>query len=78
VAQYVHIESLVKAGDSVQEGQAIAKTAMNGWICQPQLHLGVYRSKETLYDSPRRETVPLRFGGLEGGLATQGLQGKVP
>lgn len=69
VAQYVHIEILVKNGDVIKTGQRIAKTAKNGWICQPQLHFGVYKSKDHLYSSDHRQTVPLLFIEIPGGRA---------
>jgi murein DD-endopeptidase MepM/ murein hydrolase activator NlpD len=78
VAQYVHVESKVRVGDGVTEGQIIALTANNGFHCQPQLHFGVYRSVDTLYTSPRRETVPLRFVGLPDEIARQDAHGVVP
>jgi murein DD-endopeptidase MepM/ murein hydrolase activator NlpD len=78
VAQYVHIEPRVVAGQSVAEGEPIAVTAMNGFICTPQLDFLVYRSNRTLYDSPDRESIPLRFEGLPRELATEGLCGIVP
>jgi hypothetical protein len=79
VAQYVHISAQVKAGDQVREGQQIGVTAMNGWICSPQLHFGIYRSKDHLYSSPKRETLPVSFDGLpEFGKASEGLNGSVP
>lgn len=79
VAQYGHISAKVKTGDLVREGQEIAVTAMNGWICSPQLHFGIYRSKDHLYSSSKRETIPVSFDGLpEFGKATEGLRGEVP
>ena len=76
VAQYVHIASKLKRGDYVREGQQIAVTAMNGHICQPQLHFGIYRSKDHLYSSLQRETLPVYFDGL--GKAIEGASGEVP
>jgi murein DD-endopeptidase MepM/ murein hydrolase activator NlpD len=78
VAQYVHVESRVRVGDQVAEAQPIAITAENGFICRPQLHFGVYRSAETLYDSPKRESIPLRFVGLVDETARQGARGVAP
>jgi hypothetical protein len=37
---------------------------MNGFICTPQLDFLIFRSDQTLYDSPNRESIPLRFEGL--------------
>ncbi len=79
VAQYVHTSAKVKMGELVREGQVIGVTAINGWICKPQLHFSVYRSKENLYQSPDRETVPLSFDGLpQLGKASKGITGRVP
>ena len=40
--QYAHLsEFLVKPGDTVQQGQIIAKTGDSGWTTGPHLHLGV-------------------------------------
>ena len=79
VAQYVHVASQIKLGEEVREGQVIATTAVNGWICQPQLHFGIYRSKDQLYNSTHRETLPLLFDGLpKQGLAAPGISGTVP
>src|SRR5262249_41959861 len=78
VAQYVHVESRVHVGQKVAEGEVVAVTAKNGFICTPQLDFLVYRSDRTLYDSPARESIPLRFAGLPRELAAQGLAGVVP
>jgi murein DD-endopeptidase MepM/ murein hydrolase activator NlpD len=78
VAQYVHVDSRVRVGETVQRGQTIAATAENGWICQPQLHFGIYRSERTLYSSPQRESIPVRFDGLPSGLAKERLRATVP
>ena len=78
VAQYVHIESKVSKGDRVEEGQIIAITAKNGWICGPQLHFGIYASKNNLYSSPQRKTLPLFFYGLLNGKASPQFRGEVP
>lgn len=79
VAQYVHIFSKVKIGDQVREGQLIAVTAMNGWICNPQLHFGIYKSKNNLYSSSNRVTIPITFDGLPNfGKATEGQKANVP
>lgn len=74
VAQYVHVESMLTKGSSVARGETIAKTANNGWLCQPHLHFSVYRSKKHLYDSPKRETVPLFFEQVPGGILKKGFK----
>ncbi len=74
VAQYVHVESLLAKGSSVARGETIAKTADNGWLCTPHLHFGIYRSKDHLYDSPNRETVPLFFEQVPGGILEKGFK----
>jgi murein DD-endopeptidase MepM/ murein hydrolase activator NlpD len=78
VAQYVHVESKVKVGDAIRLGEVIAVTAKNGWICQPQLHFGVYESKGHLYPSKNRKTLPLFFEGMPDGIAKTGYIGVVP
>jgi len=78
VAQYVHVSSKVKPGDQVREGEEIGVTAMNGWICSPQLHFGIYKSKNNLYNSPKRETIPVVFDGLpNSGKALEGTKAMV-
>jgi murein DD-endopeptidase MepM/ murein hydrolase activator NlpD len=78
VAQYVHVEPRVAVGQAVRVGEAIAVTAMNGFICTPQLDFLVYRSEQTLYDSPNRESLPLRFAGLPNERASEGLSSVTP
>jgi murein DD-endopeptidase MepM/ murein hydrolase activator NlpD len=78
VAQYVHIDSRVSVGQMVKTGDVVAVTANNGFHCAPQLDFLVFRSKFTLYDSPKRESIPLRFEGLPRELATQGLAASAP
>lgn len=67
VAQYIHIASKVKVGDNISAREVIATTSMNGWICRPHLHFGIYKSKNHLYMSPHRQTIPLRFKGCSNG-----------
>jgi murein DD-endopeptidase MepM/ murein hydrolase activator NlpD len=78
VAQYVHIDSRVSVGQIVKTGDVVAVTANNGFHCTPQLDFLVFRSRQTLYESPRRESIPLRFQGLPRDLATQGLATTAP
>jgi murein DD-endopeptidase MepM/ murein hydrolase activator NlpD len=79
VAQYTHIDSRVVVGQAVARGDVIAVTGKNGFICTPQLDFLVYRSDQTLYDSPHRESIPLRFEGLpREQRATEGLSATVP
>ena len=73
VAQYVHIKSKVKEGQKVKRGQVIAITANNGWICNPHLHFGIYQSKDHLYSSTKRKTIPLSFIGIRKGKLKEGL-----
>jgi murein DD-endopeptidase MepM/ murein hydrolase activator NlpD len=72
VAQYVHVAASVSVGQQVTAGEQIAVTEKNGFICTPHLHLGVYRSRDQLYASPKRETIPLLFEGVEGGVLVPG------
>lgn len=68
VAQYVHIKTSLTKGQSVKKGQLIAITASNGWLCKPHLHFSVYLSKDNLYNSINRKTVPLYFRQSQNGL----------
>ena len=74
VAQYVHVKSMMPKGSSVARGEPIAKTANNGWLCIPHLHFGIYRSKKHLYDSKNRDTVPLYFEQVPGGILQKGFK----
>ncbi len=76
VAQYVHVQTDLKSGDKVSKGQVIATTALNGWICRPQLHFGMYLSKDNLYESNLRKTLPLYF--VRFGTLREGDKGIVP
>jgi murein DD-endopeptidase MepM/ murein hydrolase activator NlpD len=79
VAQYVHVERRVYKGQSVSGGEVIAATAKNGFHCTPQLDFLIFRSEDTLYESPHRESIPLRFEGLpQKELALEGTRGVVP
>jgi murein DD-endopeptidase MepM/ murein hydrolase activator NlpD len=78
VAQYVHITTELKAGASVRRGQIIAHTEENGWICYPHLHFGVYASRDRLYASPHRQTIPIFFEGIQDGIAREDEQYVVP
>lgn len=78
IAQYVHVESLVRRGDRVTRGQVIARTANNGWLCYPHLHFGVYASQRNLYASPDRRTLPIAFEGVPGGIVREGERYLVP
>lgn len=72
VAQYVHVEAEISLGGRVRKGQRIGKTVERGWLCYPHLHFGIYRSRDTLHVSPKRETLPLRFDGVADGLLVEG------
>lgn len=79
VAQYVHINSLVKVGDIVKQGQQIAVTTKNGFICTPQLDFGIYLDEQHLYGSGQMKSIPLLFEGLpDGGMAHEGLESVCP
>jgi murein DD-endopeptidase MepM/ murein hydrolase activator NlpD len=78
VAQYTHVAARVEPGQDVSRGEVVAVTAKNGFICQPQLDFLVFRSRGTLFGSPRAEDVPVFFEGLPGGLARQGSAYVVP
>ena len=72
VAQYTHIAARVSPGQNVSRGETIAVTAKNGFICEPQLDFLVFRSRDTLFGTPRAEDLPLFFEGVPGGVARQG------
>jgi murein DD-endopeptidase MepM/ murein hydrolase activator NlpD len=78
VAQYVHVEGQVLVGQRVTKGDVVAVTGNIGFHCTPQLDFLVYRSRYTLYDSPQRESIALRFEGLPRELALEGFSGTVP
>ena len=45
LSEYLHLakdSALVKVGDKVKSGQAIAKTGLSGWLHAPHLHFMVY------------------------------------
>ncbi len=76
IAQYLHLEIKVKEGDVIQKGQLIAVTANSGVVCNPNLHLMVFRSKSDV--RPSGETIPLTFSGIPGGRLIHGYKGKAP
>jgi len=49
-SQYIHIsEILVKEGDTVQKGQNISQTGLNGFMDKPHLHFLVFKSENNKY-----------------------------
>ena len=47
LSEYLHLakgSALVKVGDKVTRGQAIAKTGLSGWLYAPHLHFMVYKN----------------------------------
>lgn len=79
VAQYTHIHSVVKAGDTVKRGQTIAVTAGNGFICTPQLDFTIFKDRNHLFGSGQQRNIPLLFEGLpDSGMAHEGYEGVVP
>ena len=75
VAQYVHVQSQVKRGDYVQKRQVVAVTALNGFICTPQLDFGVYQDDRHHSGSRQMRSIPLVFEGLpDGGMAHEGYR----
>ncbi len=49
LSEYLHLakgSALVKSGDIVKCGQAIARTGLSGWLFAPHLHFMVYRKDE--------------------------------
>jgi murein DD-endopeptidase MepM/ murein hydrolase activator NlpD len=48
LSEYLHLaknSAQVKVGDSVKQGEAIAKTGLSGWLTAPHLHWMVYKTK---------------------------------
>jgi murein DD-endopeptidase MepM/ murein hydrolase activator NlpD len=79
VAQYVHVQARVQIGDIVRKGQTIATTAMNGFICTPQLHFNVFRDRDHTPEKGQPQTIQLLFHGLpDSGLPREGYVGSVP
>jgi murein DD-endopeptidase MepM/ murein hydrolase activator NlpD len=79
VAQYVHIHAQVRPNQPVREGDVVAVTAKNGFICSPQLDFGVYRDADHLMGTGQPRSIPLLFEGLpDGGMAHEGYRGQVP
>jgi len=72
VAQYTHVEASVPIHAKVIKGQIIGKNIARGWVCYPHVHYGIYRSRDTLYNSPHRENLPLYFDGIEDGILKEG------
>jgi murein DD-endopeptidase MepM/ murein hydrolase activator NlpD len=78
VAQYVHVDARIHVGDDVKQGQVIAVTAQNGFICTPQLDFGIYQDDQHLYGSGQMRSIPLVFDGLpDGGMGHEGYEGAV-
>jgi murein DD-endopeptidase MepM/ murein hydrolase activator NlpD len=79
VAQYVHVQARVQIGDIVRKGQTIATTALNGFICTPQLHFNVFRDRDHTPEKGQPQTIQLLFHGLpDSGLPREGYVGSVP
>lgn len=67
-AMYAHIKkngSLVKAGDSVEQGQVIAYSGMVGQTINPHLHFVVFNRSET-------ESLPITFSDVSDGVPLAG------
>jgi len=77
VAQYTHVQSLVKVGQKVSRGQPIAATAKNGFICTPQLDFTVFRDRDHTFLKGHPRNIPLLFYGLpDGGMAHEVFDGE--
>lgn len=73
--EYLHLMqdgALVKLGDTVQAGQAIALSGNTGLSSRPHLHFAVFR----VIDGSTRETLPVKFKLRDGTVQTL-EQGKV-
>lgn len=63
--EYLHLQAfgqLVKLGDDVHVGQAIAHSGNTGYTSRPHLHFGVFRIR----DDNKREALPVRIRTSEG------------
>ncbi len=73
--EYLHLKqngALVKLGDTVQAGQAIARSGNTGHSSRPHLHFAVFR----VIDGNTRETLPVKFKTKDGKVQTLD-QGKI-
>lgn len=67
--EYLHLKqngALVKLGETVQAGQAIARSGNTGRSSGPHLHFAVFRT----IDGKTRETLPVQFKTREGQVQT--------
>jgi len=63
--EYLHLQrngALVKLGETVLAGQAIAKSGNTGYTSDPHLHFGVFRIR----DDNTRESLPVKIRTSEG------------
>jgi murein DD-endopeptidase MepM/ murein hydrolase activator NlpD len=63
--EYLHLQTygaLVKLGENVQVGQAIAHSGFTGYTSRPHLHFGVFRIR----DDNTRESLPVKIRTSEG------------
>ncbi len=74
MSMYLHIKSSVKKGQFVKQNEVIGTTAENGIVCSPQLHFFIHKDGQ----AKKPQTIPLRFKGIPGGVATKGYSGTVP
>ena len=71
VTEYRHVVSKVKEGQKVVTGEVVGLTANNGYICdQPHLHFQV--TSPTVNPENPKQTIPLYFKGIKGGLLKDG------
>jgi murein DD-endopeptidase MepM/ murein hydrolase activator NlpD len=67
--EYLHLKqngALVKIGDAVQAGQAIARSGNTGISSRPHLHFAVFRN----IDGNTRESLPVKFRTKDGSVQT--------
>jgi len=68
-AEYLHLRqngTLVKIGDTVQAGQAVAQSGNTGRSSRPHLHFAVFR----VIDGNHRESLPVTFRTRDGRVQT--------
>lgn len=68
-AEYLHLQPggvIVRLGDRVEAGDAIAHSGNTGWSTRPHLHFSVFRG----LDGQKRETLPVKFRTRDGAVVS--------